>query len=478
MSLINKMLQDLESRKNPQAEANQKKPVYEDLKPLSRVSSSRPPSRRLMVLLSAVVVIGAGAYAWTQWGDTLMASLLPGEPAAKPIPAVARKAVPPRPTPVSAPAPVTVATVTQATEVKNPPVPPAVAADKVAETPVQVAQVQVAPTVAAELKKSQPEPAPAVSKEAAPAKSAAIATKSGYWTVSRGETLYGISVKTGIDLWDLSSWNKLSREHVIYPGQRLRLTPPAAASAKAVKASPTEKQKIAAAPLGATGAQKSEPDATPTMTSSVKDNQTGDAVMNKRIKPFSSDEKAESEYRRAVDLLQKGRMAEAEKHLKSAMNANEAHTATRELLAGVMLQQGHWREAQQLLEQGIEKVPAHYPFAQLLARVYVEHGADRKALTVLEASRRAAAENPDYVAFLAALYQRAGKHAEAVKAYTEAVALNPQEGRWWLGMGISLEAVQDWDNAEKAYQRAIDGGALDDNLLKYARQRLAVVTNK
>ena len=250
------------------------------------------------------------------------------------------------------------------------------------------------------------------------------------------------------------------------------------APAKEEKASPAEKQKTAVASMGTADAQKSEPEMRPTVVPAVREIHAGDAVMDKKVKPFSSDEKAESEYRRAVDLLQKGRMADAEKQLKSTLNTNEAHTPTRELLVGVLLQQGHWREAQQILEEGVEKVPAYYPFAQLLARVYVEHGADQKALTVMEASRRAAADNPDYIAFQATLYQRVGKHDEAVKTYTEAVTLNPQEGLWWLGMGISLEAAQDWGSAEKAYQRAIDSGALDDNLLKYARQRLAVVKNK
>jgi hypothetical protein len=45
-------------------------------------------------------------------------------------------------------------------------------------------------------------------------------------------------------------------------------------------------------------------------------------------------------------------------------------------------------------------------------------------------------------------------------------------------MGISLEAAQDWKNASDAYQRAVETGTLDDNLLKYARQRLAIVKNK
>lgn len=464
MSLINKMLQDLESRKNPQADSAQKKPVYEDLKPLSRIPSSRASSsRRIITLLAAVGVVGASAYGWMQWGDGLVSSLFPEQIAAKSPPPVARKAPPPKPVPATVPAPAPVA------EVKPAPA-PATAAGKTAEPPVKVAltPAPAAPIVAVEPKKPVVAPIP-VAPKPAPAKSKS-AREAGYWTVSRGDTLYGISAQTGIDLWHLSSWNNLGREHVIYPGQRLRLTAPAAASAKAdtrpakqeMKTSSAEKPKAPA--VAAEAASKAPQDA--------------NAMMDKKVRPLSADEKAEGEYRRAADLLQKGRMADAEKHLRLALNASESYTPARELLAGVMLQQGHWREAQQLLEQGIEKVPTHYPFAQLLARVYVEHGADQKALAVMQGSRRAAADNPEYVAFLATLYQRAGMHAEAVKTYNEAVTLNPQEGRSWLGLGISLEAVQDRSAAGAAYQRAIGSGTLDDNLLRYARQRLAIVNSK
>ncbi len=404
------------------------------------------------MLLATVVVLAAGAYAWTQWGDGLVASLFSDKVVAKSAPVVARKAAAAKPKPAPEPAPVAVTTAAE-TEVVTTPVLTA-PVEKPTEAPVKLAQASVVPPVAMEPK--NPEPAPASSRKAK------TAMETGYWTVSRGETLYGISVQTGVDLLALSRWNNLGREHVIYPGQRLRLTLPTQETATV-------------APTKAPSARKSEPKPAPVMISSAGAGQDVDAVMDKRVKPFSPNEKAESEYRRAADLLQKGRTADADKHLRLALSADAAHTPSRELLAGLMLQQGHWREAQELLEQGIDAVPAHYPFAQLLARVHVEHGADHKALAVMEASRRAGAENPEYVAFLAALYQRAGKHAEAVKTYSEAVTLNPQEGRWWLGMGISLEAVQDWSAAGAAYQRAINSGVLDDRLLQYARQRLAIV---
>lgn len=466
MSLINKMLQDLESRKNPQAEAGITKPVYEDLKPLNRAPSSRAPSRRLVMMTALVAVISAGVYAWTQWGDGLVAKLSSDKIVAKSAPPVARKTTPPKPAPapVVAPAPVAVATVAQTSETQAPTASAVTPADKTADVSVKPEPARVAPPVVAETSKTEVAPVSAAPKKAAPAKSkAAVAKESGYWAVSRGETLYSIANQTGIDLGRLSSWNSLGREPVIHPGQRLRLTPPVETETRQAtteKAITPEKPKTMVASAG---------------TTSIKEVQTGDAVMDKKMKPVSSDDNAEGEYRRAVDLVEKGRMADAEKHLKLALRVSETHTRARELLAGLMLQQGHWRDAQQLLEQGIDKVPAHYPFAQLLARVHVEHGAEEKALTVMEESRRAGASNPDYLAFLAALYQRTGKHAEAVNTYKEAVMLNPREGRSWLGLAISLEAVQDWDNAGAAYQRAIGSGTLDDKLLQYARQRLAIV---
>ena len=100
MSLINKMLQDLESRKNAQADAASKKSVYEDLKPVKASGFRAPSNKRLSVVLLALVVVGGGAYAWMQWGERLLSS---ESAAVKTRPVAAHKAVP---KPAPAPAPV------------------------------------------------------------------------------------------------------------------------------------------------------------------------------------------------------------------------------------------------------------------------------------------------------------------------------------------------------------------------------------
>ncbi|MFP5349986.1 MAG: peptidoglycan DD-metalloendopeptidase family protein [Gammaproteobacteria bacterium] len=52
------------------------------------------------------------------------------------------------------------------------------------------------------------------------------AMASGYHTVVRGETLYGIASATGVRMQDLAAWNRLLPPFRLMPGQRLRLTDP------------------------------------------------------------------------------------------------------------------------------------------------------------------------------------------------------------------------------------------------------------
>lgn len=481
MSLINKMLQDLESRKNSQADAASKKSVYEDLKPVKASGFRAPPNKRLSVILLTLVVVGGGAYAWMQWGERLLSH----EPAAVKTRPVAVHKASPKPSPV--PAPIAAVAVTPAPALKEGAAQPA---EPAAGKPKDILAANAQGGNAVETPKAEPKtntvpvPSPVEPKNnSAPVPTAVPAAEGGYWTVAKGETLYSISTKTGIDLWDLSKWNHLGRKHVIYTGQRLRLTPPDSAVAKTStqssdQNSETKKAKTTVTSVNKPAVMGSAPTVAPVSSPGPEQGSADSGVMNKKLKPLSPDEKAESEYRQAVSLLQKGRAADAEKRLKAALNLSAEHPQSRELLAGLELQNGRWHEAQQTLEQGIEKVPAHYPFTLLLARIQIEHGEVQKALAVMEASRQAGAGSADYMAFLAELYRRTGNYAEAIKAYTEAIKLNPREGRSWIGMGISLEAAQDWKTAGEAYQRAIETGSLDDSLLKYARQRLAAIKYK
>ena len=69
-----------------------------------------------------------------------------------------------------------------------------------------------------------PAPAPIISREYH--RPQRTVNPSRYYVIRRGDTLYSIAWKFGIDYRRLASWNRIPYPYTIYPGQRLAITAP------------------------------------------------------------------------------------------------------------------------------------------------------------------------------------------------------------------------------------------------------------
>lgn len=107
------------------------------------------------------------------------------------------------------------------------------------------------------------------------------------------------------------------------------------------------------------------------------------------------------------------------------------------------------------------------------ARLQVERGDVRGAIDTLERSLPEASGRADYHAFLAALLQRDEQHKPAVEHYLVAVQRSPQTGVWWLGLGISRQALQQNAEAQEAFKRARASNTLSAELNAFVDARLA-----
>ena len=186
----------------------------------------------------------------------------------------------------------------------------------------------------------------------------------------------------------------------------------------------------------------------------------------------SSRNRAESEFRRAVSLVNQGRIAEGMDGFRRALEIDPAHEAARQTLVALLLETKRVDEAAASLQEGLALNSGNTGFAMLLARIMVESDDIPAALIVLQRHAAPADRNPDFHAFAAALYQRLDRHKEAIEQYRTALGLAPSAGVWWLGLGISLQAVERRKDALEAFTRAKSAGNLAPDLLAFVDQRL------
>ncbi|MGB5258890.1 MAG: tetratricopeptide repeat protein, partial [Gammaproteobacteria bacterium] len=183
------------------------------------------------------------------------------------------------------------------------------------------------------------------------------------------------------------------------------------------------------------------------------------------------------EYRLAASAVAAGNVQEAMGLLENILAQKDDHHQARLLLARLYLRQGQPGQAEALLQDGLATFPLQVPYARLLANMLVTFERYDEAIAHLLTVLPGAAQDPDYHALLAGLYQRNDEPAIAVSHYTTALALAPDHGEWWMGLGISQEQAGNRDAAYTAYRKASQY-RLDTTLQNYIAERLRLLTQK
>jgi MSHA biogenesis protein MshN len=260
------------------------------------------------------------------------------------------------------------------------------------------------------------------------------------------------------------------REHeteaaTLSPAPELDVLPPAKAHNK-YPVSTSKPKHNKAAPMHAPDTKDAEPEDEPVAPP------VAEGSVDKKVKPLSLQQQADNEYRKANGLVQQGRVDEALAGYEAALELDSAHEAARQALVVLLLQNNHNADAEHVLQDGLKLNIKNSGFAMLLARIQVDRDASWSALLTLQKTLPYAERQADYQAFVGALLQRLNRHKEAVIHYKAAVQLSPNSGVWWMGLGISQQALERNDDARDAFKHALDTHTLSADLQAYVSQQL------
>jgi MSHA biogenesis protein MshN len=194
--------------------------------------------------------------------------------------------------------------------------------------------------------------------------------------------------------------------------------------------------------------------------------------VHKQAHPRTPAELAQAEFQRAVQLLNQGRVTEAKQALNGALSIDPSQEPARQALISLLVDQRRLIEAQRLLQEGLALDPAQVQFATVLARIYVEGNDYDRALGVLRGCKGDVSRDPEYNTLLGAVLQHMSRPGEAADAYRAALRAAPQAGTAWVGLGLSLAALDHRPEAAEAFRRAVATGSLSQEVRDYAEQQL------
>lgn len=183
-------------------------------------------------------------------------------------------------------------------------------------------------------------------------------------------------------------------------------------------------------------------------------------------------------YMEAIALYSKGDVQRASRKLFDVLARDPLDVNARLLLASKLLEEKDINNAEKILRTGLD-IKANVPeWAKLYAHILTVRNNYAEAVTVLKAALPAVKGDAEYYAFLAALLQQESRHEEAVNLYKKVVNIDSTNGVWWMGLAISLDALNRTNEALYAYGESLKGKGMTQDLHKYVSDQITRLTTR
>ncbi|GAB4393315.1 MAG: tetratricopeptide repeat protein [Gammaproteobacteria bacterium] len=184
---------------------------------------------------------------------------------------------------------------------------------------------------------------------------------------------------------------------------------------------------------------------------------------------------AEQQYSQALQQIKEHHELTAIQLLQHLI-AKDSHFMPAQIeLAKIDIKRGELNQAQQIILSGLHQQPDNVELIKLHAQLFYRQQHYQAALNVLETVNSEVVDDPAYYELLAAVYQHLQQPLKAASIYQQLLNYDQQQGTWWLGLAISLEAAHQNNRALQAYQQALESQHITPALRAYMLQRITAL---
>jgi tetratricopeptide (TPR) repeat protein len=158
----------------------------------------------------------------------------------------------------------------------------------------------------------------------------------------------------------------------------------------------------------------------------------------------------------AGQALNDGKLAVAERQLKSYLMRAPTDVAAIRMLAELAARIGRYQDAENLLERCVELAPDFHAARHNLAIVELRQGKADKSVAEVERLLKGNAKDPGYRTLYCAALSRLGDYDKAISQYRSLLADYPNQSKTWLSFGHALKTVGQQADSISAYRKSID----------------------
>ncbi|GGB62822.1 tetratricopeptide repeat protein [Shewanella inventionis] len=182
---------------------------------------------------------------------------------------------------------------------------------------------------------------------------------------------------------------------------------------------------------------------------------------------------AQLQYRKALEAEKAQELDDAASfYLEAIILQPNLHKARKQLVA-IYYAQNNPTTAMRLLESGISMFPREWEFYVILSRIQAEEKAYDSALTTLASIPDDSSWARDKWVAQTELAQSTQHFVLAEQAYRSLLLVESTQARWWMGLGYALDSQQKYIPAAQAYRSALSYEGLSTTAMNFIETRLA-----
>lgn len=176
----------------------------------------------------------------------------------------------------------------------------------------------------------------------------------------------------------------------------------------------------------------------------------------------------------AIALYETNQQAASEKMLQNFTRLSGFWGESNDLLLKIYLSKHQYAKAENLIYES--KALDTHQFTEKAARIIMARGDNQGALNMLLAHRPNFSDNKAYYLLLASLQYKAGDFQQSAYWYKQLLNVDYQNPRLWLGLAVSLDSLNQVDDALQAFSYARLYADSESSIENYINERqLALV---